>query len=463
MGFLLALRRILSVRNLAPLLVVVLISAADQYVNDDYVDLLTDEPVHDRVKRAATKNKHKDEDTYDYTDSQGKLKTADWTNIKFCFFCILGFVLMIIQLWTCIFGRRMRNDGTRWHVLYVTIFMIINLFVFVDVDEDSPWQDYMRNVYVTVHQKAIQWVTLSAFPASITIMVPIYLISYGASSLRGTYFFKWFLWVIVYGALFGANGFLALLYYKALDGDGQVPTGTYLEAYQFYICVGGYITVIYLLLFALASAGYFICFALLNCKSLEGRLGEKFSDLIDLFMLWFNIVIVTTFVATQNLMNSFNYIMLNVVPTVTEYMKEMKSSSSSSDTTSGSSLDMASLLELADKLKPVVSFLQTTQLYIPVAFYFANVICLPAFRESFISLLTCGACYRSDKDGSCWTLIPNRYRSIYPLEALRWANPSLIAQGIVPPPPASMNIGNGGPLAFVSQNDKKQLMVEHLE
>uniref|UniRef100_A0A1I7S4T5 Transmembrane protein n=1 Tax=Bursaphelenchus xylophilus TaxID=6326 RepID=A0A1I7S4T5_BURXY len=425
MGFLLALRRILSVRNLAPLLVVVLISAADQYVNDDYVDLLTDEPVHDRVKRAATKNKHKDEDTYDYTDSQGKLKTADWTNIKFCFFCILGFVLMIIQLWTCIFGRRMRNDGTRWHVLYVTIFMIINLFVFVDVDEDSPWQDYMRNVYVTVHQKAIQWVTLSAFPASITIMVPIYLISYGASSLRGTYFFKWFLWVIVYGALFGANGFLALLYYKALDGDGQVPTGTYLEAYQFYIC--------------------------------------KFSDLIDLFMLWFNIVIVTTFVATQNLMNSFNYIMLNVVPTVTEYMKEMKSSSSSSDTTSGSSLDMASLLELADKLKPVVSFLQTTQLYIPVAFYFANVICLPAFRESFISLLTCGACYRSDKDGSCWTLIPNRYRSIYPLEALRWANPSLIAQGIVPPPPASMNIGNGGPLAFVSQNDKKQLMVEHLE
>ncbi|CAD5219878.1 unnamed protein product [Bursaphelenchus okinawaensis] len=454
-------KRMFSTRNITSLLIVALLASADRYVQEVpgiEGDFTVD---HARFKRATKKNKTKHStDEYDYTDSEGKLKSADWANINFAFWCIFGFVLMVIQLWTCIAGRRMRNDGVRWHTLYVTIFMIIKIFIFVDIDESSPWQDYMRNTYVTIHQQAIQWITLTAFPASIVLMTPLYLVCYGASSLRKTYFFKWLLWIAVYGLLLGVNLYLALQYIAKLTGDGTVPTGTWLEVYQFYVMVAFYITIVYLLLFALASSGYFICFALLNCKTVEGRLSDKFNDLIDLFSFWLNVVVVCVFVCTQNAENSFNYFMLNVYPTIMDYMTEL--STVSTVVSAGSSLDLATLLTIADELKSVVVFLEASELYLPTAFFFANVIFLPAFRESFISLLTCGACYRNDKNGSCWTLIPNRYRSIYPLEALRWAHPGMIAQGIVPPPPASVDISSS-PLAFVHQNDKKELMVEQLE
>lgn len=72
-----------------------------------------------------------------------------------------------------------------------------------------------------------------------------------------------------------------------------------------------------------------------------------------------------------------------------------------------------------------------SELMIPIVEFFAAVIFLQMYRESFLHLLSCGACYRSDKNGSIWDIIPYRFRSIYPLEALRWASPAMVIFGVL--------------------------------
>ena len=122
-------------------------------------------------------------------------------------------------------------------------------------------------------------------------------------------------------------------------------------------------------------------------------------------------------------------------------------------------------------------FMPIGVLIIPIVEFFAAVVCLQMYRESFLNLLGCGACYRSDKGGSVrrraaattfkfaslvlqlWNIIPDRFRSIYPLEALRWANPAMVAQGLVPPAPPG--IANNGQMAAVFTS-KSGTMVETL-
>lgn len=65
-------------------------------------------------------------------------------------------------------------------------------------------------------------------------------------------------------------------------------------------------------------------------------------------------------------------------------------------------------------------------LMIPIVEFVAAGVFLKMYRESLLHLLSCGACYRSDKNGSIWDLIPYRFRSIYPLESLRWASPNMV-------------------------------------
>lgn len=175
------------------------------------------------------------------------------------------------------------------------------------------------------------------------------------------------------------------------------------------------------------------------------------------------------FIVGPNSLNSATYAMQQILPIIMEKAAAMAESAASSssdgsgDTSASSSFDVMSLLQYADKFQSLIMFFQVSELYAAVIFFVANVIFIPMYRESLIQLLTCGACYRSDKNGSLWGLIPNRYRSIYPLEALRWANPTLLAQGYMPPPPpAGVNVNNS-PLAYVNTNDKKELMVEQLE
>lgn len=101
-----------------PIIFVATISTVCSMEVHDQNELIVEVPSeleHIRAKRASK------------TTTVDTMTTEEKDDLWFGFFVIFGFILMIIQLYTTIFGRRMRNEGTRWHVLYVTIFMILNL------------------------------------------------------------------------------------------------------------------------------------------------------------------------------------------------------------------------------------------------------------------------------------------------------------------------------------------------
>ncbi|KAI6214487.1 hypothetical protein M3Y94_00274500 [Aphelenchoides besseyi] len=421
--------------------------------------------VKTRVKRAKNSG-GKTEYEYDYTDPEGPIDADTWTQIYYGIGFVLGFVLVVIQLYTSIFGRRMRNEGLRWHIIYCSVFNIMLIFVYADTADYSPWVDYMRNVYVTKHIVAIEQILLSAFPASITVMVPLYLVTYAAPNLRRTFVFKWLIWVVVYGALFAAPAFVGFKYYKSLDGSGNVPNDPLTGYYQFYANVASYITVLYLLIIALIGCVCMFSYAAVNCSTLEkNAMGQKVNDNISLFMIWIYIVVGTIFHFPKNVMNMSSFFMTNILPKIQTIMANKESGSDGSSMMSGSSTQdaMQMLLQYADLITKFLNFVPVSELMIPIVEFFAAAFLLQMYRESLLNLLSCGACYRSDKNGSIWNIIPDRFRSIYPLDAIRWAHPSLVAQGIVPPPPSGF-VDNNSPMAVIhtSGSGKSPIMVEQL-
>ncbi|KAI6233734.1 hypothetical protein M3Y99_00888800 [Aphelenchoides fujianensis] len=421
-------------------------------------------------------NTEESEYEYDYTDPAGPIDEDTWTQIYYGIGFVLGFVLVIIQLYTSIFGRRMRNEGLRWHVIYCSVFNLALLFVYANTADYSPWVDYMRNVYVTKHVLAIEQILLSAFPASVTVMVPLYLVTYAAPNLRRTFVFKWLIWVVVYGALFVLPAAIGCKYYQSLDGSGNIPPDPLTGYYQFYANVASYITLLYLLIIALIGCVCMFSYAAVNCSTLEknamGQVVEgprKVDDNISLFMIWIYILVNTIFHFPKNVMNMSAFFMTNILPKLQQIMTAQATadggSSGSSGGMGGSSTQdmMQMLLQYADLITKFLNFVPVSELMIPTVEFFAAVVFLKMYRESFLNLLSCGACYRSDKNGSLWNIIPDRFRSIYPLDAIRWAHPSLVAQGIVPPPPSGF-VDNNSPMAVIhtSSSGKSPIMVEQL-
>ncbi|KAI6170755.1 hypothetical protein M3Y97_01108200 [Aphelenchoides bicaudatus] len=425
----------------------------------------------ERFKRAAAKTE------FDYTDPNGELDADTWTQIYYGIAFVLGFVLVVIQLYTTLFGRRMRMEGLRWHVLFCSIVNLLQLCIYADTADFSPWQDYLRNVYITKHILAIEQITLSAFPASVCCLVPIYILTYASPVLRQTFVFKWLIWVVVYGGLAGGSFLIGLLYWKSLDGSGNIPNNPLTGPWQFYTNAVSWLMLILLVAF--------------NFTALEkSQAGEKFSDNTSLLAIWGYILTCTIFHIPKNIMNMSSFFMTDVLPKLmsllqwyTETMASFQSSTSSSGggsagnvtraavatTTAAPASDptqaaIALLLSYSSYITAFLNFVPTSELLIPIVEFAAAVVFLQMYRESFLNLLSCGACYRSDKNGSIWDIIPYRFRSIYPLEALRWASPAMVAQGLVPPPPAGFAGADNGPMALVhtSSSGKSPILVEQL-
>jgi hypothetical protein len=64
---------------------------------------------------------------FDYVDPNGQLEIPTQIKAKYGLAFVLSAILIFIRLYMTIFGRRMRNEGLRWHSLFVSIFNIFQL------------------------------------------------------------------------------------------------------------------------------------------------------------------------------------------------------------------------------------------------------------------------------------------------------------------------------------------------
>lgn len=138
---------------------------------------------------------------YDYTDPAGKLPDTVKLEGFYGLVFVLSALTIFLRLYISIFGRRMRNEGLRWHSIYMSVLNAFHIVFYANAATDSPWYDYMRNVYVIKHYLALEQWTLTAFPSSLSFLIPLYLVTYVFPSLRRTFFFKWFIWTVVYVGL----------------------------------------------------------------------------------------------------------------------------------------------------------------------------------------------------------------------------------------------------------------------
>lgn len=68
---------------------------------------------------------------YDYTDPAGQLDENTLTRARYGLTFALSFVLIFLRLYISLFGRRMRNEGLRWHSIFISIFSLIQLVISV--------------------------------------------------------------------------------------------------------------------------------------------------------------------------------------------------------------------------------------------------------------------------------------------------------------------------------------------
>lgn len=64
---------------------------------------------------------------YDYTDSNGQIEPSTQIKAYYGFAFVLSAVLIIIRLYVCLLGRRMRNEGLRWHSIFVSVYNIFQV------------------------------------------------------------------------------------------------------------------------------------------------------------------------------------------------------------------------------------------------------------------------------------------------------------------------------------------------
>ncbi|KAI6176334.1 hypothetical protein M3Y97_00786700 [Aphelenchoides bicaudatus] len=379
---------------------------------------------------------------FDYTDPNGNLdETGRIKAFYGLIFVLTGFVVFI-RLYISIFGRRMRNEGFRWHSIYLSIFNIAQLAFYADTATSSPWYDYLRNVYITKHALAIEQATLTAFPASLTCLVPAYLLTYAVPALRRSFVFKWFFWLVAYIILTIVPVYLLLDYMNSLNGTGNLPFDPLISYYQFAICYLA-TTWAFLLLIVIMFGYACLCGYAVSNHNLSDRsvLRRKTKNNNSLFMFAAYCWTVAFFCVPKNLINMMNFYMVHIVPLIKEAAPAYASSNENPQQM------MEKMISYAAIFNKLLLYIPLAELLFPVVEFVAACTFLKIYRESLLNLLSCGVLYHGDSHGSIWRLLPNSYRAVQPIEA----NPFRIVEE-----PASLNTKTP-PVKTVSKDSDRNI------
>uniref|UniRef100_A0A1I7V188 MARVEL domain-containing protein n=1 Tax=Caenorhabditis tropicalis TaxID=1561998 RepID=A0A1I7V188_9PELO len=80
--------------------------------------------------------------------------------------------VLLVMLYMCIFGQRLRATAVRWHVLNCSLWGILHLISYCSFADKAPWPNYITNQNWRDTAKQVECFTRSVFPAG---MVFVYL------------------------------------------------------------------------------------------------------------------------------------------------------------------------------------------------------------------------------------------------------------------------------------------------
>ncbi|UMM15783.1 hypothetical protein L5515_013073 [Caenorhabditis briggsae] len=282
--------------------------------------------------------------------------------------------VLIVMVYMCIFGQRLKATGVRWHVLNCSVWGILHLISYCSFAEKAPWPNYITNQNWRDTAKQVECLTRSIFPAGMVFVYLEQIILTLAPKLANSIIFNAVFFVLLVPWLNGLMIFLYYAHYMDVVWWYEPADLFNLATYLLFVTF----TFIY---FLFCLFGTCLCCATMASKKQSSRTTGTFADMWLLFPYG---LVPSIMYGPSFGMTSVSFAMQHLLTWVLESgLLSGGGGSSSGD----SMIDMNLLMQVATN---AILAMPWFVLLFPLVQSVLALVCLRMFREQFFFMVSCG-------------------------------------------------------------------------